>query len=244
MPESNPHESDAVLGGQNPPSINAAVLGGFAGIQAMSKSQSAIVKMQALTNAIEYGDRGIDLAFNLLKDTDYRVYQLARKLIKPRIEKQANEELSKISNLFPWELKKYDPKKRIKDTSRNAYAVTMNGLQHIVDDKCCDLSEFNLLKQDSNVERMQALFFEIDNLNNRSARIRERQLKAIAETLSESQPLLKNLKAFCIGKRIEEWTETYTSSGIHLWDFSYFLNIFPDLEILHIYGDCGCEYKW
>jgi hypothetical protein len=31
MSESNPQESDAVLGGQNPPPINAAVLGGEVG---------------------------------------------------------------------------------------------------------------------------------------------------------------------------------------------------------------------
>jgi hypothetical protein len=31
MSQSHPHDSDAILGGQNPPPVNAAVLGGVAG---------------------------------------------------------------------------------------------------------------------------------------------------------------------------------------------------------------------
>lgn len=53
MPEPTPQESDAVLGKQNPPPKNAVILGGFVGIKAISKSQSASVRMQVLTNAIE-----------------------------------------------------------------------------------------------------------------------------------------------------------------------------------------------
>jgi hypothetical protein len=236
MPGANPQESDAVLGGFCPPPKTAVVLGGFAGIQAMSKSQSATVRMQALTNAIEYGDRGIDLAFELLKDSDIDVCQLARKLIDPIIKDRANEESRKILNLFPWKFIAYDRKKGIKDTRNNAYVVTMNNSTYIDEHVYYDVSEFNLLTQDSHVKKLQALFFEIDGQSTNSRRVLEKQFKTIITTLDDARLLLEGLKALCIGKRREDWLSIYQSSRIIIFDFRCFLDIFPDLEVLQIYG--------
>ncbi|PSB54589.1 hypothetical protein [Chamaesiphon polymorphus] len=236
MPETNPQESDAVLGGQNPSPKNAVILGGFAGIKAMSKSQSASVRMQALTNATEYGDRGIDLAFELLKDSDLNVCQLARKLIDPIIEDRANEESRKILSLFPWKFIAYDRKKGIKDPGNNAYVVTMNNSTYIDNRTYYDVSEFNLLAKDPHVKNLQALFFEIDGQITHSTRVLEKQFKTLITTLNDARFLLEGLKALCIGKRREDWLSIYQSSNIRIFDFRCFLEIFPNLEVLQIYG--------
>ncbi len=51
MSETNPRESDLILGGQNPPPLNAAVLGGLAGIKQRLESESIAARLQALNNA-------------------------------------------------------------------------------------------------------------------------------------------------------------------------------------------------
>jgi hypothetical protein len=85
MSETNPHESDLVLGGQNPPPVNAAVLGGLAGIKQRLESESIAERLQALNNAIDYGDKAIDLAIDSMADPNPEVKRLARKLLRNKL---------------------------------------------------------------------------------------------------------------------------------------------------------------
>jgi hypothetical protein len=40
MSQPNPNDTDAILGGQNPPPINAVILGGLAGVKQRLESES------------------------------------------------------------------------------------------------------------------------------------------------------------------------------------------------------------
>ncbi|MFB2983070.1 hypothetical protein [Microseira sp. BLCC-F43] len=63
MPD-NPNEPrpfDAVLGGQSRPPVNAAVLGGLAGVKQRLASTSDEVRIAALYEALKYGQAGLDV---------------------------------------------------------------------------------------------------------------------------------------------------------------------------------------
>jgi hypothetical protein len=57
-----PKEYDAVMGGTNPPPIYSAVLGGIDAIKKRLASSVVEVQIAALSDALNYGDMGLDLA--------------------------------------------------------------------------------------------------------------------------------------------------------------------------------------
>ncbi|MFB2979463.1 hypothetical protein [Microseira sp. BLCC-F43] len=63
-----PKEYDAVLGGQNPPPIDAAVLGGIAGVKKRLASRVLEVRIAALSDAIKYGEKSLYLVLQALQD--------------------------------------------------------------------------------------------------------------------------------------------------------------------------------
>ena len=67
MSESNPHNTDAILGGQNSPPVNAAVLGGLARLKQHLESESIAERSWALRNTIKYGEKAIDLVIPKIK---------------------------------------------------------------------------------------------------------------------------------------------------------------------------------
>jgi hypothetical protein len=93
MSELNSHESDAVLGGQNPPPVNAAILGGLAGIKQRLESESLRARLHALTDATQYGSDGIDLLLQSLTDDDEDICRLARRLLRNQTGEAGKEAL-------------------------------------------------------------------------------------------------------------------------------------------------------
>jgi hypothetical protein len=96
MSELNPHESDLVLGGQNPPPITAAVLGGLAGIEQQLLSKSTIVRLQALNNITRYGKDAIDLLIQSLADPAEEVRQLTNKLLDDLLDTAQKNEVFRV----------------------------------------------------------------------------------------------------------------------------------------------------
>ncbi|GET36955.1 hypothetical protein [Microseira wollei] len=67
-PENRPREYDAVKGGQNSTPIDAAVLGGIKGVKSRLSSTVLKVRIAALSEALKYGEAGLDLVVNALQD--------------------------------------------------------------------------------------------------------------------------------------------------------------------------------
>lgn len=65
---SQPKPGDAVLGGQNPPLIDAAVLGGIEGVKRRYADPSPYIRSAALKEAVKYGEKGIELLLYGLDD--------------------------------------------------------------------------------------------------------------------------------------------------------------------------------
>ena len=84
MSELTPSESDLVLGRQNLTPANAAILGGLAGVKQRLASESIAQRLQALNNAVQYGDGGIDLLIKSLSDPSKKISRLSCKLLCDR----------------------------------------------------------------------------------------------------------------------------------------------------------------
>ena len=96
MSEPNPHESDLILGRQNPPPINAAILGGLAGVKQRLESESIAARLQALNDTVQYRKDAIDLLIQSLPDSTDEVSQLAYKLLCDRLDKSEQNKLFRI----------------------------------------------------------------------------------------------------------------------------------------------------
>ncbi|MEG4343768.1 formylglycine-generating enzyme family protein [Microcoleus sp. A003_D6] len=82
--QNQPREYDAVKGGQNPPPIGAAVLGGFLGVKSRLASPIVEVRIAALSEAMKYGDAGLDLIIGGLQNESMQVKLAAYSLLKDR----------------------------------------------------------------------------------------------------------------------------------------------------------------
>ena len=80
MPANEPKEYDAVLGGQNSAPINAAILGGIAGVKHRLASPSVEARLAAITDALNYGEEGLEAATAVFDDADEQVRAIAAAL--------------------------------------------------------------------------------------------------------------------------------------------------------------------
>ncbi len=72
-----PREYDAVKGGENISPINAAVLGGLAGIKKRLASAVVQERIAALPDALNYGQAGLELVIQSLNDSSEQVQRKA-----------------------------------------------------------------------------------------------------------------------------------------------------------------------
>ncbi|MEG4812689.1 formylglycine-generating enzyme family protein [Microcoleus sp. F8-D3] len=82
--QNEPREYDAVLGGQSSIPVNAAVLGGIPGVKMRLASPAIEVRIAALSEAVRYGEAGLDLIIRGLQDESMQVKLAAYSLLKDR----------------------------------------------------------------------------------------------------------------------------------------------------------------
>jgi hypothetical protein len=168
MSELNPHNTDAILGGQNPPPVNAAILGGLAGVKQRLDSESIVEKIQALNDAVQYGERAIDLALQALTDESYEIQYLASKLLRYRFGTAGEEALwkdepSKIHihyNPFyqPRSSQKiYDDKVGLVNPEDITYVVKVSN----VNNSNIEIVNLELLMDDLNIDSLRSLIIEL-----------------------------------------------------------------------------------
>ena len=79
--QKQPREYDAVLGGQKPPPTYGAVLGGIEGVKMRLNSNIEKARLDAVFEAMKYGDAGLDLVIETLKDESFSVRKSAIKCL-------------------------------------------------------------------------------------------------------------------------------------------------------------------
>lgn len=89
--QNQPGEYDAVKGGQNSTPVDAAVLGGIAGVKSHLASPAVEVRIIALSEALKYGEAGLDLILGALQDESVQVKLAVYSLLKDRNDEKIKQ---------------------------------------------------------------------------------------------------------------------------------------------------------
>jgi formylglycine-generating enzyme required for sulfatase activity len=107
--QNQPGEYDAVLGGQNLIPRYAAVLGGIAGVKSRLASPIVEVRIAALSQALKYGENGLDLIIlQGLEDKSLQVKIAAYNLLKCQTEFKVKPKLNDFFYRFKFEVIRVD----------------------------------------------------------------------------------------------------------------------------------------
>ncbi|NJR25107.1 MAG: formylglycine-generating enzyme family protein [Richelia sp. CSU_2_1] len=111
--QNQPKEYDAVRGSQNsihicsnpmnPNPLNAAVLGGIEGVKSRLASPAIAARITALSEALKYGEAGLDLIVQALQDESMQVEFAAYSLLKDRTEEKIQKHLLNCDRLFKFD---------------------------------------------------------------------------------------------------------------------------------------------
>ena len=105
MPDhpNQPHEYDAVLGEQTPIPTSSAILGGIEGIKRRWASAIEEQRIAALSEALKYGEAGLDLVIRALQDESVQVEKTAYLLLSERAEPGPGVKYA-LRSYTPWRL--------------------------------------------------------------------------------------------------------------------------------------------
>jgi hypothetical protein len=248
MSEPNPHESDLVLGGQNPPPVDAVILGGLAGVKQRLKSESIVQRLQALNDTVQYGGNAIDLALQSLSDNDNKVRRLAKRLLRDRLSESGKEALldceliSYFTTFNDWKQEIYNPEVGIVDPENISYVVTITYDKLMRD---YNMTLFDTLIKDAAASQIQALILKIDydGYNCFDDCLSESIALDIFKLITSNRDLLISLKALSFSDRGDNRDPVCRKSNWYIKDISILLNELPSLEVLHIYGDFSLYNK-
>jgi formylglycine-generating enzyme required for sulfatase activity len=102
--DNQPREYDAVLGGQSEIPLGAAVLGGILGVKTRLASPIVEVRIAALKDALKYGEAGLDLIIQALRDESMQVKLAAFSLLQDRNEPKVKQNLHKFLPSFNFDV--------------------------------------------------------------------------------------------------------------------------------------------
>ncbi|MEH1883040.1 hypothetical protein [Nostoc sp.] len=172
--QNQPRDYDAVLGGQSPPPVDGVVLGGIEGVKRCLSNPVITVRIAALSEALKYGDAGLDVLIQALQDKSRLVQRFAYRLLKQQVEPEVKQALQAYK---PWNLEErfnqyqgykgyhvpqfanrqvveFDANVGIVEPVNNAYALRFEYENHE------NLpSKLSRLLQEPNADKLEALVF-------------------------------------------------------------------------------------
>jgi hypothetical protein len=103
MPDhpNQPQEDDAVLGGETSILAYSAILGGIEGVKKLLASAVEEQRIAALSEAVKYGEAGLDLVIKALRDESTQVEKTAYLLLRERVDPKVIQALQEYT---PWRL--------------------------------------------------------------------------------------------------------------------------------------------
>ncbi|WP_293130524.1 formylglycine-generating enzyme family protein [Microcoleus sp. bin38.metabat.b11b12b14.051] len=119
--QNEPREYDAVLGGQNSIPVNAAVLGGIAGVKSRLASPIVEVRIAALSEALKYGEAGLDLIIQAMQDKSMQVKFAAYSLLKDRDDLKIKPQFQDYLPIFEFDVITVDAKGK-ENSPRKSFA--------------------------------------------------------------------------------------------------------------------------
>ncbi|MBW4509655.1 MAG: HEAT repeat domain-containing protein [Scytonematopsis contorta HA4267-MV1] len=225
MAVNQPWDFDAVLGGKNHPPTSGIVLGGIEGV--ISRLESSIIdaRIEALSDALNYGDTGLDLVIDALGNEFAKVRRKAFLILRDRINhpnvKQALLDYSPweyFIKLEDWQTENYNYQTGITNPEDTAYIV--------------NIQQLKLLLQDPNASKVEALVCQMVSMGYYEV---SEEFNDFVANIHKAKNILTNLKALFIGDAQEQ---DYKKSWLGLGDISLILEVYPKLEALQLRGNC------
>ncbi|MBN3898238.1 MAG: STM4015 family protein [Nostoc sp. NOS(2021)] len=246
--QNQPRDYDAVLGGQSPPPVDGVVLGGIEGVKRCLSNPVITVRIAALSEALKYGDAGLDVLIQALQDKSRLVQRFAYRLLRQKIEPQVKQALQTYK---PWNLEErlneyqgyhltqfanrqvveFDANIGITDPINKAYALRYWPYEN--EDNLP--SKLSRLLQQPNAHKLEALVFGLWE-----EEAYESNSSGIIKALVDAKQYLTNLKAIFIGDIIGDECEI---SWIQQSDISRILQAYTKLEILQVRGGDGLQFS-
>ncbi|MEH2176951.1 STM4015 family protein [Nostoc sp.] len=245
--QNKPREFDAVLGGEAPPPVQGVVLGGIEGVKQRLASFLVKARIDAVNDALKYGDAGLDLVIAALNDESSLVQRSAYLLLRERTESEVQQAVKaykswRLPERLEWyrdkhiskfahkKVEDFDPAIGIIDPSGIAYAVRCEEREHVEAFR----EKLNILTQHPNASKIEAFVIGMwDAYDNYDSTV-------VVNALVEAKDKLKKLKAIFIGDI--KYSE-YMISSIVQSDISPLLKAYPQLEIIQIRGGDGLEFS-
>ncbi len=248
--QNQPTEYDAVLGGIAPTApLQGAILGGMQGVKHRFNSSNIEARIAALSEALNYGEEGLNLVIAAIDDKFRKVRHVAVQLLQQREETQAKlaSQNYKLWRNFRFERLKglplpyghtttfanrkvieVDSFPRIIEPTKTAYALRVSNdwSQKAHQSNITILKKFQSLLKARRANEIEALVFGLCG----------HSLYPVVDILVSARDKLKNLKAIFIGDIDNSECD---SCSITLNRISQVLVAYPNLEILKI--RC-CEY--
>ena len=97
-----PRVDDAVLGGQVPIPRDSAILGGIEGVKRRLASAVEQQRIAALSDALKYGEAGLDLVIQVLQNESWLVESAAYGLLRERAEPRVKQALQQYDSGRPF----------------------------------------------------------------------------------------------------------------------------------------------
>lgn len=233
--QNQPNQYDAVLGGNAPPPIHGAVLGGIEGVKRRLASSNVEAQIAALNDALNYGDAGLDTLIKTLKHESTRIRQCSYKLLQDKEETHVKQALKDYKFWTGFEkyyefptnyattfanrkVIEFDPEIGITDTINTAYAIRVADWD-FSPTNLISTEKLQILQQNPLAHQIEALvigFWYTKGLS-------------LTDALLNACEKLTNLKALCL-EDIHNW-ECYPTYNINI---SYILLAYPNLEIIKI----------
>ena len=246
--DKKPQEYDAVLGGNNPPPIDGVVLGGIEGVKHRLVSDNIQSQINALSEALNYDDIGLDLVIDALSNYKREIRQNAYRLLQQRGENKAQQAVNnyKFWSDFEYlnglpnshaetfahrEVEDFDPEIGIDDPIYTAYALRQPSYSWRGEKQEPISKKFDLLLEDPQASELETLVFGFWDYWSSSI---------IVNPLFDVSEKLTNLKALFIGDIKDQ---EMMISSIQQCDISPILAMYPKLEILHIRGGRDLEFS-
>lgn len=221
--QNQPREFDVVLGGENPAPVTGVVLGGIEGVKRRLESGIVDVRIEALNDAFNYGDEGLDLVIEALGDSSEDVNNKVISILR----KSGNKGKKALLEFDPWLVfTTFDNWQH--SYHDNEYVHPKDNAAYIVSNK---RKLIELLKAE-NIEYLKAVKCEMNYKFSKP----EQAFKNFVDTLVDNKDKLVNLEALLIGDDSAVWNEKYKYSRINVCNILPILKAYPNLEILHIRG--------
>lgn len=226
-----PRKDDAVKGGQTPPPVAGVVLGGIEGVKRRLTNPVVEVRIAALSEALNYGESGLDLIIGVLQDNSEQVQREAGLLLRKSAEVKAKQALIEhdpwlfFTTFANWKHEEFNPQIGITDPVSTAYALT---IPYTGNHRQTVENLFKLLLQKPQSNKIEALLCKYG---------RHSATEIVVNALVNAKEKLANLKALYIGDMHDY---EYKTSDVTLSNMTPILAAYPNLELLQVRGFGSC----